>query len=303
MVTPPLRTLISGTPTNAQANAGLGQLYDYTINLLGTAGTAADARTRLGVHGATESDARSYRTLNGRAILLAVDTDIQVWADTLPPSGLYNVELTAPQGNLPPGWWYLELLVHSNSSVPTQLHSTITATWLNGASGIKFTNTRIFASWGGWVQMVPIAATDAVSGIVELATGAEAAAGTDAERIVTPAALRAGLNATGSAPVFACRAWVSFDAAGAITGSGNVSSVTKLGAGHFRINFVTAMPDGNYVVNGMATTITNHLSVVAFGTALIRTTTHFEILTGNTGGAGSVAQAYDTPLTTIAVFR
>lgn len=96
-----------------------------------------------------------------------------------------------------------------------------------------------------------VAATDEVSGIAELATGAEAAAGTDAARIVTPAALRAGLNATGSAPVFACRAWVNFDGiTGAIRASGNVASVTRHGAGQYTIHFATAMPDGNYALSG-----------------------------------------------------
>ena len=93
-----------------------------------------------------------------------------------------------------------------------------------------------------------VAATDEVSGIAELATGAEAAAGTDAARIVTPAALRAGLNATGSAPVFACRAWLNLNGGTrTIRGSGNVSSIT--GTGHnYTVNFTTAMPHGNFCV-------------------------------------------------------
>jgi hypothetical protein len=61
-------------------------------------------------------------------------------------------------------------------------------------------------------------------------------------------------NVTGSAPVYACRAWVNFNGTGtvAIRASGNVSSITDLGTGRYTVNFTTAMPDANYamVVSG-----------------------------------------------------
>ena len=59
------------------------------------------------------------------------------------------------------------------------------------------------------------------------------------------------LNATGSAPLFACRAWVNFNGTGtvAIRASGNVSSITDNGVGSYTVNFTTAMPDVNYVYN------------------------------------------------------
>jgi len=58
------------------------------------------------------------------------------------------------------------------------------------------------------------------------------------------------LNATGSAPVYACRAWVNFDGTGTVSirDSGNVSSITDNGVGRYTVNFSTAMPDGNYTV-------------------------------------------------------
>jgi hypothetical protein len=56
------------------------------------------------------------------------------------------------------------------------------------------------------------------------------------------------LNAPGSAPLYACRAWVNFNGTGtvAIRASGNVSSITDNGVGDYTINFATAMPDANY---------------------------------------------------------
>jgi hypothetical protein len=62
-------------------------------------------------------------------------------------------------------------------------------------------------------------------------------------------------NASGSAPVYACRAWVNFDGTGtpAINASGNVSSITDNGVGAYTVNFTTAMPDANYVVTACGT--------------------------------------------------
>jgi hypothetical protein len=54
---------------------------------------------------------------------------------------------------------------------------------------------------------------------------------------------------SGSAPIYAARAWVNFDGTGtvAIRASGNVSSITDNGTGYYTVNFTTAMPDVNYV--------------------------------------------------------
>jgi hypothetical protein len=54
---------------------------------------------------------------------------------------------------------------------------------------------------------------------------------------------------TGSAPMFACRAWVNFNgttAPGTIRGNGNVTSVARNGTGDYTVTFTTAMPDANY---------------------------------------------------------
>jgi|APGre2960657404_1045060.scaffolds.fasta_scaffold00061_2 hypothetical protein len=56
----------------------------------------------------------------------------------------------------------------------------------------------------------------------------------------------------GSAGIaYGCRAWVNFNGTGtiAIRGSGNVSSITDNGVGNYTVNFITAMPDINYVTN------------------------------------------------------
>ena len=62
-------------------------------------------------------------------------------------------------------------------------------------------------------------------------------------------AIKPALNATGDAPLFACRAWVNFDGTTTpptIRASGNVSSITKSAVGQYRINFADPMVDANY---------------------------------------------------------
>jgi hypothetical protein len=65
---------------------------------------------------------------------------------------------------------------------------------------------------------------------------------------VAAARITTALNATGSAPIYACRAWVNFNGTNtvAIRASGNVSSITDNGVGNYTVNFTTAMQDVNY---------------------------------------------------------
>ncbi len=65
----------------------------------------------------------------------------------------------------------------------------------------------------------------------------------------TDTRVKTALSAGGSAPIYACRAWVNYDQLNdVIRGSGNVSSVTDNGSGDFTVNFITSMPDLNYSV-------------------------------------------------------
>lgn len=71
---------------------------------------------------------------------------------------------------------------------------------------------------------------------------------------VAAARITGALNATGSAPIYACRAWVNFNGTGtvAIRGSGNISSITDRGTGLYTLNFTDSMPDANYCGIGSA---------------------------------------------------
>ena len=72
--------------------------------------------------------------------------------------------------------------------------------------------------------------------------------GAGAAFVVNDNRVKTALNATGNAPIYACRAWVNFNGTGtvAIRASGNVSSITDRNVGLYTVNLSTAMPDVNY---------------------------------------------------------
>jgi len=83
-----------------------------------------------------------------------------------------------------------------------------------------------------------------------------ALAATNTTQIATTAYTRTAipnvLNASGSAPMYACRAWVNFNGTGtvAIGASGNVSSITDNGVGDYTVNFTIKMLEANYCTTG-----------------------------------------------------
>ena len=89
-------------------------------------------------------------------------------------------------------------------------------------------------------------------------------------------------NVSGSAPVYAARAWVNFNGSGtvAIRSSGNVSSITDNGTGDFTLNFTTAMPDANYNCVGSVSGLTSDGYPLVF--EVIR---HFNTTTAPTSSA------------------
>jgi len=108
------------------------------------------------------------------------------------------------------------------------------------------------------------------------------------------------LNATGTAPIYACRAWVNFDGTTAtIRDSGNVSSITKDGTGQYTVNFATSMPDVNYCVSANAEIVFGVRTVNAQPVDGTYNVASVQVLcAGNTTDAGT-----DTTNTNVAIFR
>jgi hypothetical protein len=140
------------------------------------------------------------------------------------------------------------------------------------------------------------------TGDVEELTAIPAGVDVPAARLsgdVAAARITSALNASGSAPIYACRAWVNFNGTGtvAIRASGNVSSITDNGTGDYTVNFTTAMPDANYAAFVMATwdggpNFSGHRTTVG------QTTGGFRAVSGPSGGG-----AADSSVMTAFVFR
>jgi hypothetical protein len=175
----------------------------------------------------------------------------------------------------------------SNSGATAPTDTTAGMLWLDTSVTPEVLRRRNAAD-SAWVV---------VSG--DIASQAEAEAGTDNTKLMTSLrvaqAIPAKLNATGSAPVYACRAWVNFNGTGtvAIRASGNVSSITDNGTGLYTANFATAMPDANYCLQGTCNLNTGDGYVSALGL----TDSNAQFRTRISGGVVDASSVF------IAIFR
>jgi hypothetical protein len=97
------------------------------------------------------------------------------------------------------------------------------------------------------------AANNGWGDLFKIATQAVAEAGTNNTDFMTALSTKQAVDKVVDAipsPLGDVVAWVSFDQTGAIRASGNVSSITDVGTGHFRINFATALADTDYAAVG-----------------------------------------------------
>lgn len=120
----------------------------------------------------------------------------------------------------------------------------------------------------------------------------------------TDADVKDALNATGSAPIYACRAWARLDGSTAI-GAGNMS--VSISGGTCTVTFTTAMPDANYSVvvspsvNSTAIMGTTGCTYAVYN----QTTTGFQIYGRGYTGSNNTSYEYGGGYTNmgIAVYR
>jgi len=81
--------------------------------------------------------------------------------------------------------------------------------------------------------------------------------------------VKTALNASGDAPIYACRAWVKFNGSGtpASDASGNVSSITDLGTGYYQVNITSEISTNAslLITNGDDTPNTNRNYIATGG--------------------------------------
>lgn len=112
------------------------------------------------------------------------------------------------------------------------------------------------------------------------------------------------LSPSASPPSFTVRAWAYFNGQGtpSIYGSGNVSSLTDLGVGDYRVNFTAAMPDQTFVAFGSCCGVPGlswggQVEINMESTAYVRCK-----VIGDAGGSGAIAPM-DSTQVYVAVVR
>jgi len=134
-------------------------------------------------------------------------------------------------------------------------------------------------------------------------TGASTLATTVASPTLTTPNINSAQFATvtGTAPLYAARAWVNFNGTGtvAIRASGNVSSITDNGTGDYTVNFTTAIADANYSAVGTAGFATaSRLYILQSQYAAAPTTSALRLTV-----AGDTSTALDPDYVNMAIFR
>jgi hypothetical protein len=83
---------------------------------------------------------------------------------------------------------------------------------------------------------------------VTATTATTAASATTAGTATSAASATKLSTASGSAPSYSARAFVTFNGGGTVTAGDNVASVTHVATGRFIVNFTTALPSANYAI-------------------------------------------------------
>ena len=222
--------------------------------------TAALQAASTAVNTANSIDAKATTALNNSSTALSVANGVDAKATSALSSA--NTAVTTANTALN--------TANTAQSVANGIDAKATQAQLDASTALSTLNTQKGAANGIAtlaantqvpVEQLPSATTTAL-GVVELATQTEVNTGTDSGRAVTPETLKntiptqtkSALNASGDAPIYACRAWVKFNATSGtptIGASGNVSSITDNGIGNYTVNCNLAMQDLNFATSAL----------------------------------------------------
>jgi hypothetical protein len=174
----------------------------------------------------------------------------------------------------------------SNSSGPTAPATTYAnMTWYDTGTNTLYMRSEADDAWIALGTLNQSTNTFTPAGSLTLASQAEAEAGTDNTKVMTPLrveqaisvpnsdAIKSAMNVSGAAPVVAPRAR-GFVSGGSLVAGVNVAAYnTTTGV----VTFITAMPDSNYTVAGQGSS--------RGGTEIgSKTTTSFQVSAYSSGG-------------------
>ena len=113
--------------------------------------------------------------------------------------------------------------------------------------------------------------------------------------------VKTATNATGDAPIYACRAWARWnDLSGAtVQGSGNISSITDTADGEFTVNLTIALENRDCCVVGIAHNNVDTFSRSRIFTAAPTTTSSIHVVTWRPDTSSAVGAIFNS----IAIFQ
>lgn len=172
----------------------------------------------------------------------------------------------------------VELAVVNTSGTINLNEAGVISTTAEGGAGAADSATVIYST---------TARTNVSYRVVGFVESTQATAGTwvtapsKIQGIGGQSSISTALNANGTAPMYACRAWINFNGTGtvAIRGSGNISSITDNGTGDYTLNFTNALSDENYAwcgsgyVTGFAASLTGNTTTYTKTTSALRINT------------------------------
>jgi len=143
--------------------------------------------------------------------------------------------------------------------------------------------------------------------MIPWATMAEALAGVSADTIMSPATMRAAIEASEPPPPdfgpMTCRAWALITGStGAVLASRNIASVVMNPEGQYAVTFQTPLPNANYVVHGNNRFNGEKLMSIGLRIGVNPTPQGFSITSSTTGGSGVVGVPRGTGRISLGVF-
>ena len=166
-------------------------------------------------------------------------------------------------GATAPSTTYANMLWYDTATNTLKMRSEADDAWINLGTLDQSLNT--FAP-AGVAELTQVQAEDDTSTVFGQVSGQRLG-----QAVAANVDVADDLNATGLAPLYACRAWVNGDGSPVvIRGSGNVSSITDLGEGYYQINFTTAMEDANYCVSATTGTGNDFAIIISVQPTYVR---------------------------------
>lgn len=223
----------------ANIDALAGQLPDLVLN----------TRLRSRILGGTVTDLDQNvpeMKVHGNACFVFMQGVLYVYryqADSAVPADGVTVVIPAGQPATVPGRWLRQELAFRNTGTGLAAVTVQGALAELAESAVRNTGDETIAGVKTFTE--PPVVPDASEPSQAIAYGQIAQANAPS--------VKTALNATGDAPVYACRAWAQFTGSGSIQilGSANVSSLVDHGVGSYSMNFAEAMPTNSFAVTAL----------------------------------------------------